>query len=153
MFFLEFLFYINLYYFLKRSFYIIKNSQKKRTKNYHFRNAYKMGRPSIRVKLTITSKDDSRFLEPRTFNNIPDASFGSGLTDRGIRAAYHSKRELMRNRSGEVYNFEWKEPDPIRVKPPQSGAPPWPPRTVAKECVKCSKTLTHEEKSLLFRLD
>ena len=29
-----------------------------------------MGRPSIRVKLMITSIDDSRFLKPRTFNSI-----------------------------------------------------------------------------------
>ena len=72
--------------FLKHSFYIIKNSQNKHTKNWYFRNAYKMGRPSIRVKLTITSRDDGRFLEPRTFNSIPDASFATGLTDRGIRA-------------------------------------------------------------------
>ena len=61
-----------------------------------------MGRPSIRVKLTITSKDDSRFFEPRTFNSIPDASFATGLTDRGIRVAYHSEQELMQKRSGEV---------------------------------------------------
>ena len=87
-----------------------------------------MGRPSIRVKLTITSKDDSRFLKPRTFNSIPYVSFATGLTDRGIRAAYHSKQESMRKRSGEVYNLEWEEPDPIRVKPT---------RTVTKECVKC----------------
>ena len=97
--------YINLYYFFKHSFYIIKNSEKKHTKNLHFPNAYKMGRPSIRVKLTITSKDDSQFLEPRTFHSIPDASFATGLTDRGIRAAYYSKRESMRKRPGEVYNL------------------------------------------------
>ena len=42
-----------------------------------------MGRPSIRVKLTISSKDGSRFTSPRTFNSIPDASFATGLTDRG----------------------------------------------------------------------
>ena len=100
-----------------------------------------MGRPSIRVKLMITSKDDDRFLEPRTFHSIPDASFTTGLTDRGIRAAYHSKRESVRKRSGEVYHLRWEEPDPVRVRPP---------RTAAKECVKCSKTLTLEEKSSLF---
>ena len=55
----------------------------------------KMGRRSIRVKLTITSKDDDRFANPRTFNSIPDASSETGLTDRGIKAAYHSKRESM----------------------------------------------------------
>ena len=38
-----------------------------------------MGRPSIRLKLTITSKDDGRFLKPRTFNSIPDASSATGL--------------------------------------------------------------------------
>ena len=103
-----------------------------------------MGRPSIRVKLMITLKDDSRFLKPRTFKSIPDASFTTCLTDRGIRAAYHLKRESMRKRLGEVYNLEWKEPDPILVRPP---------RTTAKECVKCSKTLTPEEKSSLFHLD
>ena len=102
-----------------------------------------MGRPSIRAKLTITPKDDSRFLEPRTLNSIPDASFETGLTDREIRAAYHSKRESLRKRSGEVYNLEWEEPDAIRVKPPGN----------SKECVKCSKTLTLVEKSWLFRLD
>ena len=52
-----------------------------------------MGRPSIRMKLTITSKDDDRFTNPRTFNSIPDASSATGLTDMGIRAAYHLKRE------------------------------------------------------------
>ena len=81
-----------------------------------------MGRPSIRVKLMITSKDDSRFLKPRTFNSIPDASFATGVTDRGIRAAYHSKQESMRKRSGEVYCLRWEEPDPIRVKPPRTAA-------------------------------
>ena len=100
-----------------------------------------MGRPSIRVKLTITLKDDNQFLEPRTFNCTPDASFATGLTDRRIRAVYHSKRESMRKRSGEVYDLEWKEPDPIRVKPP---------RTITKECVKCSKTLTLKDKSSWF---
>ena len=44
-----------------------KGFPKKHTKNYHFWNAYEMGRPSIRVKLTITSKDDDRFSNPRTF--------------------------------------------------------------------------------------
>ena len=86
----------------------------------------------------------SRFLEPRTFNSIPDVSFATGLTDRGIRAAYYSKRESMQKRSGEGYNLEWKELDPVRVRPP---------RSTAKECVKCSKTLTLEEKSSLFLLD
>ena len=100
-----------------------------------------MGRPSIRVKLTITSKDDDRFLEPRTFNSIPDASSATGLTDRGIRAAYHSKQESTRKRSGEVYNLEWEKPDPIRVKPP---------RIVSKKCSKCSKDLTFEDKSSWF---
>ena len=89
-----------------------------------------MGRPSIRVKLTIFSKDDSRFLKPRTFNSIPDASFAIGLTDRGIRMAYNLRRESMRKRSGEVYHLRWEELDPIQVKPP---------RHVAEECVKCSK--------------
>ena len=50
-----------------------------------------MGRPPIRVKLTITSSDDDRFSSPRTFNSIPEASSTTGLTDRGIRAAYHLK--------------------------------------------------------------
>ena len=103
-----------------------------------------MGRPSIRVKLMITSRNDSRFLKPRTFNSIPDASFATGLTDRGIRMAYNSCRESMRKRSGEVYHLRWEEPDPIRVKPP---------RHVAKECIKCSKTLTPEERSSFFSVD
>ena len=103
-----------------------------------------MERPSIRVKLTITWKDDSRFLEPRTFNSIPDASFATGLTDRGIRAAYNLKRESMQKRSGEVYNLKWEEPDPI---------PAGIPRTVTKECIKCSKTSTPEDRSAFFLMD
>ena len=95
------------------------------------------------MKLTITSKYDSRFLESRTFNSIPDASFATGLTDREIRAAYHSKQESMQKRSGEVYHLRWEEPDPIRVRPP------W---FVTKECAKYSKTLTLEKKIWLFRL-
>ena len=102
---------------------------------------YKMRIPSIRVKLTITSKDDDRFLEPRTFNSIPDASSATGLTDRGIRAAYHSKRELIQKRSGEVYTLKWKELDSIRVKPL---------RPVSRKCAKCSKDLTPEDKSSFF---
>ena len=83
-------------------------------------------------------------MKPRTFNSIPDASFATGLTDREIRAGYYSKLESMRKILGEVYNLEWKEPDLVRVRPP---------RTTKKECVKCLKTLTLEEKSLPFLLD
>ena len=75
-----------------------------------------MGRPSVRVRLTITSNDDDQFSVPRTFNSIPDASSATGLTGRGIRAAYHSKRESMRKRSGEVYNSSGKNLIPL-VKP------------------------------------
>ena len=71
-------------------------------------------------------------------------SMATGLTDRGIRMAYNSKRESMRKRSGEVYCFKWEEPDPIRVKPP---------RTVTKECAKCLKTLTPEDRSAFFLMD
>ena len=103
-----------------------------------------MGRPSIRVKLTITSKGDSRFSNPRAFNSIPEASSATGLTDRGIRAAYHSKQESMRKKSGEVCNFKWEELDPILVKYH---------RTPAKNCFKCSNALTPEDRSLFFLLD
>ena len=72
----------------------------------------------------------------RTFNSILDASSATGLTDRGIRAAYHSKRESMRKRSGEVYNLKWEEPDPIQAQYL---------RKPAKKCHKCSKDLTPEE--------
>ena len=84
-----------------------------------------MGRPPIRVKLTITPSDDNRFSNPRTFNSIPEASSRTGLTDRGIRATYHLKRESMRKKSGEVY----------------------------KNCIKCSKNLTPEDRSSFFLLD
>ena len=102
-----------------------------------------MGRPSIRVKLMITSKDDDQFSVLRTFNSIPDASSAAGLTDRGIRAAYHSKRESMQKRLGEAYDLKWEEPDPIRVKYI---------RKPAKKCNKCSKDLTPEDRSALFTL-
>ena len=82
----------------------------------------KHGRPSIRVKLTITSNDDDRFSIPRTFESIPDASLATELTDRGIRMAFNSSRESMRKRSnGAIYYFKWEEPDPIPATPPQSG--------------------------------
>ena len=55
-------------------------------------------RRGIRVKLTITSSDDDRFSNPRMFKSISDALLATGLTDRGIRAAYHSKRDSMRKR-------------------------------------------------------
>ena len=100
-----------------------------------------MGRPSIRVKLTITLKDDDRFMNPRTFNSIPDASFATGLTDRGIREAYHSNRELMQKKSREVYDLKWEEPYPIK---PQCVKDP------AKKCAKCSKDLTPKNRSLWF---
>ena len=50
----------------------------------------------------------------------------------------------MRIKSGEVYNFKWEEPDPIRVRPP---------RTPSKNCVKCSKNLTPDDRSSFFLLD
>ena len=58
--------------------------------------------------------------------------------------AYNSRRESMPKRSGEVYHLRWEEPDPTRVKPP---------RHVAKECIKCSKTLTPEDRSAFFLID
>ena len=92
----------------------------------------------------ITSNDDDRFSNPRTFWSIPNASLATGLTDRGIRMAYNSHRESTGKRSGEVYHLRWEEPDPIRVKPP---------RHVARECVKCSKALTPEDRSSFFSMD
>ena len=80
----------------------------------------KWGRPSIRVKLTITSKDDNQFSSHGTFENMMDASMATGLTDRGIRMAYNSSRELMRKRSGAICCFKWEEPDPIPVTPPRT---------------------------------
>ena len=62
----------------------------------------------IRVKFLITSNNNDRFITPRTFNSIPDASSATGLTDRGIRAAYHLRRESMQKKSGEVYNLNGK---------------------------------------------
>ena len=103
-----------------------------------------MGRPSIQVKLTITSKDDDQFLNPRTFNSIADASLATGLTDRGIRPAYYSKRDSMRKRLGEVYHLRWEEPDPVRVKPPA--------KKVVK-CVICSQILTIADESRAFVMD
>ena len=50
----------------------------------------------------------------------------------------------MKKHSGEVYNFKWEEPDPIRVKYQQ---------TPSKNCFKCSRTLTPEEQSSFFQLD
>ena len=93
-----------------------------------------MGRPSIRVKLTITSKDDDRFSVLGTFNSIPDASSVTGFTDGGIRAAYHLKRESMQKRSGEVYNLKWEEPDPTG-KAPLGGRVKY----ASKPAKKCSK--------------
>ena len=46
----------------------------------NFGTHIKRGRPSIRMKLMITSKDDDRFSVPRTFNSIIDASSATGLT-------------------------------------------------------------------------
>ena len=60
------------------------------------------------------------------------------------KAAYHSKRESMRKKSGEIYNFKWEEPDPIRVKYQ---------RTPSKNCVKCSKNLTPEDRSSFLIMD
>ena len=107
----------------------------------------KCGRPSIQVKLTITSSDDDRSTHPRTFDNMQDASLATGLTDRGIRMAYNSGRESMRKRSGVTYYFKWEEPDPKPVS--FSGIP----RTSLKECKSCSKTLTFEDRSSFFGMD
>ena len=106
-----------------------------------------MGRPSIRVKCTITSNE---FSVPRTFNSIPNASSTTGLTDRGIRAACHLKRESMQKRSGEVYNLKWEEPDPTG-KAPLGGRVKYVSKP-AKKCNKCSNDLTPEDRSVLFTL-
>ena len=44
----------------------------------------------------------------------------------------------MRKRLEVTYHLRWEEPDPNQV------------RTVTKECVKCSKTLTPENRSTFF---
>ena len=59
-----------------------------------------MGRPPIKVNRTIMSSDNDRFSSSRTFNSIPEASSATGLTDRGIRAAYHSKFKDLRGPPG-----------------------------------------------------
>ena len=64
--------------------------------------------------------------------------------DRGIRMVYNSHRESKQKGLAEVYQLRWKELDPIRVKPP---------RHVANECIKCSKTLTPEDRSAFFLMD
>ena len=104
-----------------------------------------MRRPSIRVKLMITSKDDDRFSVLRTFNSIPDASSATGFTGRGIRAAYHLKQESMQKRSVEVYNLKWEEPDPIGGAPPGSRL-----KYVSKPA---KKDLTSADRSSWFFMD
>ena len=104
----------------------------------------KHGRPSIQVKLTITSNDGDQFSTLTTFENMMDASQVTGLMDRGIRMAYNSKRESMQKRLGTIYYFKWEEPDPIPVTLP---------RTCLKECKSCSKTLTFEDRSRFFGID
>ena len=95
----------------------------------------------------ITSNDDDRFSSPRTFENMLDASMATGLTGRGIRMAYNSGRESMRKRNGFIYHFKWEEPDSI----PASFV--GIPRTCLKECKRCSKTLTFEDRSRFFGID
>ena len=99
----------------------------------------------------ITSKDDDRFKNPRTFNSIPDASSATGFAGSGIRAAYHSKQKLMRKRLGEVYNLKWEEPDPIGEAPP-GGRVKYVSKP-AKKCNKYSKDLTPEDRSSWFFMD
>ena len=94
----------------------------------------KRRRPSIRVKLRITSNDDDRFSTPITFDNMQDASRATGLKDRGLRMAYSLGRESMKKRNGFIYCFKWEEPDPITAS--FAGIP----RTFLKECKRCSKT-------------
>ena len=100
-----------------------------------------------------TSNDDDRFSIPRTFDNMMDASIATGLTDRGIRMAYNSGRESMQKRNGFMYYFNWEELGPHG---PVSGDPipdPKPVRTCLKECKRCSKTLTFEDRSSYFGMD
>ena len=105
------------------------------------------GRPSIQVKLTITSNDDDRFTHPRTFDNMQDASRATRRTDRGIRMVYNLGRESMHKRSGAIYYFKWEESD---LKPVSSVGIP---RTSLKDCKSCSKTLTFEDRSSFFGID
>ena len=60
-----------------------------------------------------------------------------GFSERGIRAAYYSKKTSVKNKSGEVYNFRWEEPL----------APLYP-----KICHLCSKTLSFKDKSASFSM-
>ena len=94
-----------------------------------------MGRPPIKIRLVITSKDDNQFTKPRMFYSIPEATAMMGFTDRGIRFTYHSKRDSMRKSSGDVYMLKWLDPIPLRD---------W------KKCSKCSKTLSFKDKNGWF---
>ena len=96
-----------------------------------------MGRTPIEIKLWVTSSDDDRFAKRRIFYSIPKAVAATGLNERGVKAAYHSKETSMKKKSGEVYNFKWEEPfTPINPK----------------ICHFCSKTLSFMDKSASFSM-
>ena len=66
-----------------------------------------MGRKGIPINLKATSPEG----EIKTFKSIPEAASGLGLSERGVRKAYHEGR----NRIGE-YQLEWLEPEELDPK-------------------------------------
>ena len=69
-----------------------------------------MGRPPILIRLMVKSKDDERFGMPKVFTMIPEAADYLGLSTRGIRKTYHSKKTSMTNANGNVYEFTPSSP-------------------------------------------
>ena len=97
-----------------------------------------MGRIPIHMSVIISSTQDSRFVKPKTFHNIPAVSKETGISLRAVRKAYHSKRTFIRKASDKVYTLEWQEP--FIPKGP-------------RECYHCRKTLTVKEKSTWFHME
>ena len=60
------------------------------------------------MKIIITFNSIVRFLAPKTFENIMDASRATGLSDRGIRMTYDLKPSIRKRSNGFVYFFKWK---------------------------------------------
>ena len=91
-----------------------------------------MGRKGIKINLKSISPEG----EVKYFKSIPEAAEGLGFSERGVRKAYHSKRD----RIGE-YQLEW-----LKVHDPAETMKRMAESRIRINCIYCGHKLTRADR-------
>ena len=96
-----------------------------------------MPRPSLRINLKISSKEDERFLTPEHLSTVSEIC-PEGFQRAGIIYVFRNKNPILTT-GGILYNLDWGEQKPTNK--------------AGKNCMTCSRELNLDErKKRILRL-